>query len=100
MNALRSDAERRERLFHIGHEAVRSAEVDIGFSWQAERSQHRARQVTDRVIILAQCVTRVGPAVTNVAAASRESQHEAANFCGEGVMLSVAGGVQPQNLPR
>src|SRR5262249_7652682 len=100
MNTLRHEAEGRERLFHVGHEAVRSAEVDIGLSWQAERSQHRARQVTDRIIILAQLVAPVGPAITNVAAAAWESQHETSNFCREGVMLLVASRVQPQNLAR
>src|SRR5262249_43929529 len=39
------------------------------------------------------------PAVTNVAAAVRERDDEAADFGGEWMMLAIASRVQPQDLP-
>src|SRR5467141_3629908 len=85
VNPLRSNAQRCERLFHVCHEAIRPAEIDIRFSWNAGLVEDRSRQVTGRVKILAHLVARAGPAVTNVAAAVREREHEAANFVGEGM---------------
>src|SRR6516225_5810564 len=46
MNPLRLDAERRERFFHIRHEAIRAAEVDFRVSRNARRVEDRSRQVT------------------------------------------------------
>jgi hypothetical protein len=45
--------------------------------------------------ILAHFVARARPAVTDVAAAMGQRQHEAANFRGEWMMLPIASGMQP-----
>src|SRR6266481_9488415 len=84
VNPLRSNAQRCERLFHICHEAIRTAEVDIRLSWNAGLVEDRSRQVTGSVKILAHFVARAWPAVTDVAAAVRERRDETSNFGGEG----------------
>src|SRR5262249_15758289 len=95
VNPLRRHTQGCERLFHICHEAGRPAEIDIRFPWDADFVEDRSRQMTGGVEILAQLVARARPAVTNIAAAAREREHEAADFCGEWVMLPIASRVQP-----
>jgi hypothetical protein len=68
-------------------------------SGNADLVEDRSRQVTGSVKILTHLVARVGPAVTKKAAAVREREHEAADFGGEWMMLSIASRVQPQDLP-
>src|SRR6266699_2776899 len=99
VNPLRRDAKRRERLFHICHEAIRPAEVDIRVSRDAGLVEDGSRQVTGRVEILTDLVARARPAVANIAAATRERGHKAADFGGEWMMLPIASRVQPQDLP-
>jgi hypothetical protein len=50
--------------------------------------------------IFTQLVARVRPAVTDMAVAVLEREHQAADFGGEGMMLPIASCVQPKNLPR
>src|SRR5262245_28467012 len=99
VNTLRRHAQGCERLFHIRHEASRPAEIDVRFPWDADLVEDRLRQMTGGVEILAHLVARVRPAVTNIAAAARELEHEAADFCGERMMLPIASRIQPQALP-
>src|SRR5206468_4891850 len=75
------------------------AEVDIRLSWDADLVEDRSRQVTGSLEILTHLVARVRPAVTNIAAAVREREHEAPDFGGEWMMLPIASRVQPQDLP-
>src|SRR5262245_47404526 len=67
--------------------------------WDADLVEDRSREVTGSVEILTHLVARARPAVTNIAAAVRERGHEAADFCGEWMMLMIASPVQPQDLP-
>src|ERR1700752_2801428 len=53
-----------------------------------------------RIKILAHLVGRTGSAVTNVAVAVCERRDETPGFRGEGMMLTIASCVQPQDLPR
>src|SRR5262249_12934342 len=66
VNPLRRHTEGRERFFHVCHEASRPAEVNIRVSWNAGLVEDRSRQVTRTVEILAHCVARAWPAVTNI----------------------------------
>jgi hypothetical protein len=97
---LRRHAQGCYRLFHVLHEASRPAEADIRFSWNADLGKDRPRQVTGRIEVLTHPVGRARPAVTNIAAAMREREHEAADFGGEWMMLPIASRVQPKHLPR
>src|SRR5882724_7646177 len=99
LNPLRLHTQGCERLFHLGHEASRPAEVHIRVSWDADLIEDRPRQVTGSVEILTQLVPRARPAVANIAAAVRERGHDAADFGGEGMMLPIASRVEPQDLP-
>src|SRR5438552_6284587 len=99
VNPLRRNAQRCERLLHLCHEANRPAEVDIGLSWHADLVEDRLRQVTYGVEILTHLVARARPAVTNIATAVREREHEMADLGDEWMMLPVASSVQPQDLP-
>src|SRR5215470_18509856 len=54
--------------------------------------------MTGGVEILAHLVARTRLAVTDVAAAASEREHEAADFGGEWMMLPIARRVQPQDL--
>jgi hypothetical protein len=58
------------------------------------------KKVTTAVEILTHLVTRIRLAVANVAAAVRERQHEAADFGGEWMVISISSRVQPQDLSR
>src|ERR1700756_1066586 len=100
VNPLWRYAQGRERLFHVCHEASRPAEVDIRLSRDADLVENQPRQVTGSIEILAHLVARVRPAVTNIAAAVGEREHETADFGGKWMMLPVARRVQPQDLPR
>jgi hypothetical protein len=55
--------------------------------------------MTGSIEILAHFVARSRSAVTNKSAAVGKCKHKTANFGGEGMMLPIAGSVQPQNLP-
>src|SRR5436309_14008256 len=99
MNPLRRDAKCCERLFHLCHEAIRSADVDIRLWWKADFIEYRSRQVTNRIKTIAHRVARGRPAITNVAATLRQREHEAANFGTEGMMLAIARRLQPQDPP-
>src|SRR5262249_37297676 len=90
VNPLRRHTQGCERLFHIRHEAGRPAEIDIRFPWDADLVEDRSRQVTGSVEILTHLVARARPAVTNIAAAARELEHEVADFCGEWMMPPIA----------
>src|SRR5438552_3423888 len=87
MKLLRRHVQGCERLLHVCHEACRPAEVDIRLSRDADHVEDRSRQVTGSVEILAQLIARSRPAVTNIAAAIREREHDAADFGGKGMML-------------
>ena len=100
VNPLRRHAHGCECLLHVCHEASRPAEVDIRLSRDADLVEHRSRQVTGRVEILAHPVVRARPAVADIAAAVGERGHEAADLGGEWMMLPIASRVQPQDLPR
>ena len=78
---------------------IRAAEVDIRLARDADLVEDRSRQVTGSVEILADLVARARPAVTNIAAAVREREHQAADFGGKRMMLAIASRVQPQDLP-
>src|SRR5262249_5704167 len=69
VNPLRCYAQGCERLFHVCHEAVGSAEVDIRLSRDADLVQHRSRQVTGSVEIVPHPVARARPGVTDITAA-------------------------------
>src|SRR5215470_13049263 len=99
VNPLRRHAKGCERFFHVRHEARRPAEVDICLWWDTDLVKNRARQVTACVEILTHLVARGRPTVTNMAAAVREREHEAADFEGERMMLPIASRVQPRDLP-
>src|SRR5262245_61251791 len=99
VNPLGSYARGYERRFHLCHEASRSAEVDIRLSWEPDHVEDRLRQVTGSVEILTHLVARARPAVTNIATALGEREHEAADFSSEWMMLPIASRVQPQHLP-
>jgi hypothetical protein len=99
VNPLRRNAQSCERLFHVRHEARRPANVDIGLWRNAGLAQHRLGQVTRRIEILSHPVARARPAVTDIAAAVRKREHEAADLGGEGMMLPIASRVQPQHRP-
>src|SRR6266850_5607870 len=99
VNPLRRHTQGCERLFHLGHEASRPAEVYIRVSWDADLIEDRPRQVSRSVETLTELVPRGRPAVANIAAAVRERGHDAADFGGEGMMLAIASGVEPQDLP-
>jgi hypothetical protein len=73
--------------------------IAIRLSWNTGIVEERSRQVTGRVKILTPFVARAGPAITNVAAAVHEREHEAANFVREGMMLPIASCIQPQDPP-
>src|SRR5580692_5530494 len=98
-NPPRRHAEGSQRLFHVCHEAVRSAEIDIRLPGDADLVERRSRQAAGRVEILAHPVARGGLAVANKAAAVRERAHEAADLGGKRMMLPIARRVQPQYLP-
>src|SRR5262245_37529254 len=95
MNPFRRYAEGRKGRSHVSHEASRPAKVDLRLSWNASLVEHRSRQVTRSVEILTQPVERAGSAVTNVAPAVREREHQAANLGGKGMMLPIPSCVQP-----
>src|ERR1700754_1995007 len=95
VDPLRNHAKRCEFLFHIRHETIRSAEIDIRLSRHASRVEDRSRQVTRPIKILAHLVGRARPAVTNVAAAIWQRQHETSYFGSERMMLAIASRVQP-----
>src|SRR3981081_4544205 len=76
MNPLRRHVQGCERLFHVCHEASRPAEVAIRLSRDADLVEDRSRQVTGSVETLAHLVARARPAVTNIAAAVGEREHE------------------------
>ena len=97
---LRRYARGCERLFHVCHEASRPAEIDVRLSRDADLVEDRSRQVTNSVEILANLVARGRPAVTNIPAAVGESEHEAADFGNEWMMLPITSRVQPQGLSR
>ena len=100
VNTLGRDAEGRQGRFHVGHEASRSAEVDVRLWWNAGLAENRSRKVTRTVEMLTQFVERAGPAVANEAAAAREGEHQLANFSDNGMMLSIPSCMQPEDLPR
>src|ERR1700745_2274887 len=85
VNPLRRHAEGCERRFHLSHEASRPADIDIRLPWYADLVEDRLRQVTGSVEILAHLVARARPAVTNMTAAARESEHKAGDFGSEWV---------------
>ena len=60
--------------------------------------RRRLRQMTGSIEILAQLIARARPAVTNIPAAVGESEHKAADFGGEWMMLPITSRVQPQDL--
>src|SRR4030095_5988445 len=68
-----------ERLLHLSHEARRPADVDIRISWHTDPVEDRSRQVPSRLEILRHRVVRAWPAVTDIAAAVREREQEAAD---------------------
>jgi len=69
-------------------------------SSDADVVEDRSREVTRGVEILTHLVARARSAVTHIGAAVREREHEAADFGGEWMMLSIASPVQPQDMPR
>src|SRR5205823_3425349 len=84
---------------HLHQRASRPAEDDTCLSWQADLVEDRSRQVPGRVEVLAHLVARAWPAVTNISSAVRKREHEATDFGGKWMMLSIASRVQPQDLP-
>src|SRR5262249_45749808 len=99
VNPLGSYARGCERRFHVRHEARRSAEGDIRLSWELDKLKDGWRKVTGSVEILTHLAARAWPAVTNIATALGEREHEAADFSSEWMMLPIASRVQPQHLP-
>ena len=99
VNLLWRHADRGQRLFHVGHECCRSADVDIRLAREADRIEDRSRQPAGGIEIFALPVIRAGPAVANIEAAIRECRHKGADFRDEGMMLPIAGRMQPQYLP-
>src|SRR5437879_13833772 len=96
VNPLRRHAQACEGHFHLCHEASRPAEVDIRLPWDTDLVENRLRQVTGSVEILTHLVARARPAVTNITAAAREREHEAADFGGKWMMLPITSPVEPQ----
>src|SRR5262245_35818248 len=95
MNPLRRQSQRCERPFHVSHEASRPAQVDVRFSWYADRVEHRSRQMTGRVEMLGQLVARTWPAVADIATGVREREHQLPDLCREWMMLPIPSPVQP-----
>src|ERR1041385_9181037 len=98
VNLLRHYAQSGERLFHVRHEASWTTQINIRVAAEADFLENGLCQVPGAVKILAQLIARVRPAVTNIAAAMRQCEHETADFNSECVMLSIAGRVQPQDF--
>jgi len=91
MNPLRRHVQGRERIFHVCHEAIWAAEIDIRLSRDADLLQDRSRQVTGRLEILAHLIW---PAIANIAAAVGEREHEVADFGCKWMKPPVAGRVR------
>src|ERR1022692_4330052 len=51
-----------------------------------------------RIEVLTCPIARARPTKADIAAALRQPAHEDADFCGKGMMLPIAGCMQPQNL--
>ena len=100
VNPLGRHAPRGERFLHLGHEAIRPADVDISLSRDADLLEHRSRQVTGRVEVFRHPVAWAWRAVTHIAAAVREREHQPIDLAGEWMMLAIASPVQPPHLPR
>src|SRR3984957_17209453 len=90
MNPLPRHTPGRERLFHVGHEATRPAQIDVRFSRKANRIEHRLRQMTGGVKIRADLVVRARLAVANIRMTVGERAHETPHFGDERMVLSVA----------
>src|SRR5262249_21835820 len=99
VNPLRRHTQGCKRLFHVRHEASRTAEIDIRLSRKADLFECRPRQMTSSIEVLADLVVRTRLAVTNIAATASEGDHELADFDSEWMMLPIAGRMQPQDLP-
>src|ERR1700689_611773 len=93
VNPFRRDAIARQCRLHICHKGSRSTNVSVRFSRDTDLFEHRSRQMTGGIEILAQLVGRGRFAIANIASAVREGEHQAADFGGEGMMFTIPSGV-------
>src|SRR6476469_8155718 len=89
MDPLRCRANRLQHLFHVRHETIRPAEIDVCICRKANPGQDRSRQMSCHIEILTQPLLRVGPAMADIAAGIRKCEHQAADFRGEWMMLPI-----------
>jgi len=100
MNLLRRHTQLRKRLFHVRHEACRSAEIDVRLPGDTRRIEHRLRHMTRRVEMLTHLVARIRGAIADIAAAMAQREHETVRFGSERMMFAVARCMHPQDLSR
>lgn len=67
---------------------------------KAERVKERCLEMTGGVVIAAELVVGVGLAVNDVAASLGEQAEEATRFVGKGMLVAIAGTVEPPDLSR
>src|SRR4030095_13345775 len=100
VNPLRCHTHGRERFGHVRHEATWPTQVDIRLAWYADFVEDRSRQMTGSIAIPTYLVACRRFAIADIAPSMRERKHEVADFARERMVLAIACGVDPQDLPR
>src|SRR5271163_2490709 len=95
VNPFRRDAITRKCRLHIRHKDSRSTKVNVRPWRDADLFEHRSRQMTGGIEILAQLVDGGRFAVTDIASAVREGEHQAADFGGKGMVFAISSCVEP-----
>src|SRR5580700_9558613 len=100
MDALRGHAPTSESGLEVLQECGRAAQIKIGFAGNVQLFEDRGGQPAGRIEVNTQLVSRVGPAVLDVAPGMGQLSQHIACFSGKEVIQAIARSVDPPDWAR
>src|SRR3954452_403641 len=86
---LVSHAEHGKRLFHVGHETIRTAQIHNRVRWYTDGLENRSGKMPLVVEVLTDTIVGARPAIGDTAASVYESRHQAPDLPSERMVLAV-----------